>query len=269
MIEREILVANTKTQKKSKLITTATTLGELKAAMDAENIDYSDMTFTEGISKTQLLDDATQLPSNLMYKGKPTNNLVILLTNTKKKIASGAMSRKEAYQAVKDNNLQEEVKKEFGRNFTQVPTDCLIKFIAEHTESTLAEEEEASVAPEAPEVKTNVEPDPAISEEEKAKIAESFMNEENDICSVDDIIADAQLKSIEDSIFYHVVYLTHNETLDIEDVEHLSKDIDWLLKCMKYDASKESFKTPKAVVSTSDGSINDDDINDMLNDLGI
>ena len=32
MIEREILVANTKTQRRYKLTTSATTLGELKAA---------------------------------------------------------------------------------------------------------------------------------------------------------------------------------------------------------------------------------------------
>ena len=106
-MEREILIANTKTQKRSKVTTSATTLGELKADLRAAGIDYSGMTFTEGISKTQLLDDATQLPQNVMYKGQPTNNLVILLTNTKKNIASGAMSRKEVYQAIKDNNLQE------------------------------------------------------------------------------------------------------------------------------------------------------------------
>jgi len=124
-MEREILIANTKTQKRSKITTSATTLGELKADLQAAGIDYSNMTFTEGISKTQLLNDATQLPQNVMYKGQPTNNLVILLTNTKKNISSGTMTRKEAYQAIKDNNLQDAVKEEFGRNFTQVPTsDC-------------------------------------------------------------------------------------------------------------------------------------------------
>ena len=101
-MEREILIANTKTQKRSKITTSATTLGELKADLRAAGIDYSNMTFTEGISKTQLLNDDTQLPQNIMYKGQPTNNLVILLTNTKKNISSGAMTRKEAYQAIKD-----------------------------------------------------------------------------------------------------------------------------------------------------------------------
>lgn len=125
MEAREILVANTKTQKRSKITTAATTLGELKAAMANAGIDYSGMTFTEGISKIQLLDDATQLPQNVMYKGQATNNLVILLTNTKKNIASGGESRQEAYQYIKEHNLQDIVKREFGRNFTQVPTDNL------------------------------------------------------------------------------------------------------------------------------------------------
>ena len=65
-MEREILIANTKTQKRSKVTTSATTLGELKADLRAAGIDYSGMTFTEGISKTQLLDNATQMPQTVM-----------------------------------------------------------------------------------------------------------------------------------------------------------------------------------------------------------
>lgn len=129
MENREILVANTKTQKRSKVTTDATTLGELKQALSAAGVDYSGMTFTEGISKTQLLDDATQLPQNVMYKGQATNNLVILLTNTKKNIASGIGTRQEAYQIIKDNNLQDEIKNVYGRNFTQVPTANLWELI--------------------------------------------------------------------------------------------------------------------------------------------
>ena len=107
MENREILVANTRTQRRDKIITNATTLGELKSALTSAGIHVSGRTFTEGISKTQLLDDATQLPQNVMYKGNPTNNLVILLTNTKKNIASGTMSRQEAYAAIKGDNLQD------------------------------------------------------------------------------------------------------------------------------------------------------------------
>lgn len=134
MIEREILVANTKTQRRYKLTTSATTLGELKAAMMENDIDYSGLDFTEGITKTQLLDDASLLPANVPYKGSVTNNLVILLTNNKKKIDSGTedvslTDRAEAYRIIKEHVLQDAVKEEFGRNFTQVPTAALWAFI--------------------------------------------------------------------------------------------------------------------------------------------
>ena len=133
MEERTILIANTKTQQRHELHTAATTLGELKAAMIEAGIDYSGMDFTEGISKTHLLGDDTQLPSNVMFRGAPTNNLVMLLTNTTKNIASGSgeRSRKEAYEII--NEVGEEAKTaivmQFGRNYTQVKTDDLWAFI--------------------------------------------------------------------------------------------------------------------------------------------
>ena len=141
MENREILVANTKTQTRVKVTTNATTLGELKAAFDAQGIDYSGMTFTEGITKTQLLDDSSPLPKDVMYKGQPTNSLVILLTNTKKNIASGAGDRKVAYEIIKDRQLQDAVKETFGKNFTQVTTDQLWEFI--HDNEVEDEEDES------------------------------------------------------------------------------------------------------------------------------
>lgn len=132
MIEREILVANTKTQTRKKITTNAATLGELKAVLTQEGIDYTDMTFTEGISKTQLLDDSTPLPRDVMYKGAPTNNLVILLTNTRKKIPSGMGTRKEAYAIIKENDMMEGIKDEFGYNYTNISTEDLWNYIGEH-----------------------------------------------------------------------------------------------------------------------------------------
>lgn len=132
MIEREILVANTKTQTRKKITTNAATLGELKAVLTQEGIDYTDMTFTEGISKTQLLDDSTPLPRDVMYKGAPTNNLVILLTNTRKKIPSGMGTRKEAYAIIKENDMMEGIKDEFGYNYTNISTEDLWNYINEH-----------------------------------------------------------------------------------------------------------------------------------------
>lgn len=146
MENREILVANTKTQTRTKITTDASTLGELKAAFIDAGIDFEDMTFTEGISKTQLVDDSSQLPHDVMYKGNKTNNLVILLTNTNKKIKSGAVtgtiSRADVYAEIKDCNLQDKIKEAFGKNFTQVSTADLLAFIEPFTDRFNEEEDD-------------------------------------------------------------------------------------------------------------------------------
>lgn len=263
-MEREILIANTKTQKRSKVTTSATTLGELKADLRAAGIDYNGMTFTEGISKTQLLDDATQLPQNVMYKGQPTNNLVILLTNTKKNIASGTMSRKEVYQAIKDNNLQEAVKEEFGRNFTQVPTSDLLVF--------LAQDGNAEVTETLDDKPTDTENNVIIASEVEEK--ETPDTEDEDLPDyVDDIITDTRVDSTVNSLYVHIAILVDNEVLSVADLEELSADIEYLTKVAKKEQNtveKLPFEeTPKKAVSTSDGSITDDDIDDMLDELGV
>lgn len=108
----------------------AETLGELKRDLTQNGIDYSGKVFREGLSRTELVDDASVLPSNLMWKGEVTNNLVFTLITEHKKIKSGAMTRAEAYAAVKKANLQDTVKAKFGKNFTQVGTADLEAFLA-------------------------------------------------------------------------------------------------------------------------------------------
>ena len=120
MENRTIIIANNKTQRRYSIETSATTLGELQDQMIEQGIDFSGMTFTEGISKTQLLTRESLLPTNVMYKGQPTNNLVMLLTNPNKQIASGAMNRKELYAKIKELGIQDSIKEEFGKNYTMV-----------------------------------------------------------------------------------------------------------------------------------------------------
>ena len=151
MNTRTIMVANTKTQQRHELNTSATTLGELKADMRQAGIDYSGMTFTEGISKTQLISDDSLLPTNVMYKGAPTNNLVMLLTNTTKNIASGCgdveeRSRKKAYDIISNwgQKAKDDIKVVFGKNYTQVKTSDLWKYIDEECD----EQDEQDEAPE-------------------------------------------------------------------------------------------------------------------------
>ena len=98
---------------------TATNLGELKAEMRAAGIDYNGMTFYEGHLRAELKDDASPLPTNIPYKGTTVNDLVFMLTTPEKKVKSGAMSRAEAYAAIKERGLQEVCKNTYGKNFTQ------------------------------------------------------------------------------------------------------------------------------------------------------
>lgn len=129
MEARKITVVQTKNQKKSVIMSAATTLAELKSDLRANNIDYSGMTFFEGTSKVELKNDASILPHDVPYKGIVTNELVFMLTNTNKKIRSGAMSRTEAYNAIKSMSLQDACVKKFGKNFTMCKTADLIALV--------------------------------------------------------------------------------------------------------------------------------------------
>lgn len=131
MEARKITIVQTKNQKKSVIMSSAMTLSELKADLRQNGIDYDGMTFFEGTSKVELKNDASVLPHDVPYKGTVTNELVFMLTNTNKKIRSGAMSRKEAYDAIKANNLQAECVKRFGKNFTMCKTADLISLVEE------------------------------------------------------------------------------------------------------------------------------------------
>jgi hypothetical protein len=53
----------------------------------------------------------------------------MLLTNTNKQIASGAMDRKEVYRKVKELNLQEAINEGEGINWTRCKTDILEGYI--------------------------------------------------------------------------------------------------------------------------------------------
>lgn len=131
MEARKITVVQTKNQRKSVIMSAATTLAELKSDLRANGIDYDGMTFFEGTSKVELKNDASVLPHDVPYKGTVTNELVFMLTNTNKKIRSGAvaMSRAEAYSAIKSMGLQDACVKKFGKNFTMCKTTDLIALV--------------------------------------------------------------------------------------------------------------------------------------------
>lgn len=145
MEARKITVVQTKNQKKSVIMSAATTLAELKSDLRANDIDYNGMTFFEGTSKVELKNDASVLPHDVPYKGTITNELVFMLTNTNKKIRSGAvaMSRAEAYSAIKSMGLQDACVKKFGKNFTMCKTADLIALIQSNGASKPAPKAEA------------------------------------------------------------------------------------------------------------------------------
>lgn len=267
-MEKEIFIANTKTQKRSKITTSATTLGELKADLRAAGINFQNMTFTEGISKTQLLSDDTQLPQNVIYKGQPTNNLVILLTNTKKNIASGVLSRKEAYNLIKQNSLENAVKTKFGRNFTQVPTLDLIKFIGTNAKK--------SETPKTEGIKTNAKEENTVPSGNASDISNvdnknnvdneaNVVNENN--ASNESNIPTVQASAIADSLFTHISTLVAKGVLIIPDLYMLEKDIHKLI-ISKDDIVADTLNQAQCV-TTPNNLIDDDDIDDIIDDLDL
>lgn len=132
METRKITIANTRDQKKSVLMTAATTLGELKRDMNAAGINYADMDFIEALTKTQLRGDDSVLPHDVPYNHTTTNELVFLLTIPNRKIKSGS-ERNEVYMRINNGDdsvmLKEAIKNRFGRNYTMVTTSDLEDFI--------------------------------------------------------------------------------------------------------------------------------------------
>lgn len=141
---RKVTIINNKTQSQKVIqASTATTLGELKREMREAGIEYEGMTFFEGHLRAELKDDASILPTNIPYKGQVVNDLTFLLTAPEKKIKSGAMSRAEAYNAIKARGLQDECVKRFGKNFTMCKTQDLIDLLGEGGAPAKEEKKEA------------------------------------------------------------------------------------------------------------------------------
>ena len=152
MEARRIIVISTKTQRKQIIMSAATTLEELKRDLEAANVDYEGMTFYEGLSKTELKDNKSLLPHDISYKGQVTNELVFMLTNPNKKIASGVLSprRLKLYEEIKRSNLEYKCKEKYNKVYTQCSDNDLIHLIAENsTESCACEDTNVETAPEA------------------------------------------------------------------------------------------------------------------------
>ena len=231
MEARKITVVSTQTQRKSVITTGAETLAELKSALDEAGINYDGMTFYEGTSRTELKDNTSVLPKDVPYKGTTTNELVFMLTNTNKKIKSGAMSRAEVYAAIKANNLQDAVKSKFGKNFTQCSTEDLIGMLAKSVET-----KPAAKAKEAPKAAK-----PAAKKETKAETKAEKPVE------VVDKVARKAISELVDALY-------SNDSLDSEDADNI-----------RYILGNAGYKEDEDSKDAS--SYSDDDIDNMFDFL--
>ena len=159
MEARKILFVMNSSSSQKSIMSEATTLGALKADMRAAGINYDNMTFFEGRTRTELKDDASVLPTNVPVAAKgttpasTTNDLVFMLTTANKKIKSGAVDSKDrrpiAYAQIKQLGLQDACKAKYGKNFTQCSTPDLEALIASNSSNET--KVESKVAPKAKE----------------------------------------------------------------------------------------------------------------------
>lgn len=136
MEARKILFVMNNSSSQKSIMSEAETLGALKADMRRAGINYDNMTFYEGRTRTELKDNASVLPTNVPVAAKgttpatTTNDLVFMLTTANKKIRSGAGDRPAAYAKIKQLGLQDACKAKYGKNFTQCSTSDLEALVA-------------------------------------------------------------------------------------------------------------------------------------------
>lgn len=149
MEARNITIVTTQNQNKYVVNTDATTLRELKVALDTHNVPYAGMTFYEGLSHTELLTDDSVLPHDVPYKGNTTNELVFMLTTPNKKIKSGAVlpeTRQALYDTLEEMGLKDEVLRVYGKNFTQCKNSELMAVIEDAQKSVFEGEDNVEKA---------------------------------------------------------------------------------------------------------------------------
>lgn len=237
MEARKITVVNSMSQSSKTIMSGASTLGELKDDLTANHITFNnDCSFTEGISRTALLNDDSQLPMNVTYRGNQTNELVILISATKSKISSGAFERGDLYYMIhNDVNLRLYILEQSGKNFTNISTAELNNLVNNYQEHhTLAH---------------TVTPD----EEED----DSYQSD--DVCSNED-------DDDEDSDVRNDVYEALNE-IDCFDETDINLIMEFIKNFMEY--KKHHGNIYSAVYNASNNGISSsysqDDLNDIIN----
>lgn len=190
METRKITIISTKNHSTKVINSAATTLGELKTDLDNAGIVYTDCTFFEGLTKTELKNNDAILPHDVPYKGTITNNLVFMITNASKKIKSGA-DRKSILAEIKAKNLTEVVKNTYGKNYTNCKTEDLEKIFSMNNTSTPKEAPAKKEVPNKPAMKTT-DLSNYVTKAELREVIESLLKEmENaDVDYIEDVDID-------------------------------------------------------------------------------
>ena len=175
METRKITIISTKNHSTKVINSAATTLAELKADLNNAGISYTDCTFFEGLTKTELKNDAAILPHDVPYKGTTTNNLVFMITNASKKIKSGA-DRKSIIAEIKAKNLTEVVKNTYGKNYTNCKTEDLEKILSMNNTSAPKEAPAKKEVSNNPAIKTT-DLSSYVTKAELKEVIESLLEE--------------------------------------------------------------------------------------------
>lgn len=228
METRKITIISTKNHSTKFINSAATTLAELKSDLNKAGIEYKDCTFFEGLTKTELKNDAAILPHDVPYKGTTTNNLVFMITNASKKIRSGA-DRKSIIAEIKAKNLAEVVKNTYGKNYTNCKTEDLEKILSKNNVSTPKE------AP-AKKEEVNIMPDSATSENTeyitKAQLKEVIIGLVNALEDSGDVnyAEDVEIDNL--PIISKIVDSTNTTTKKEDDSPYSSNELDDMFKDM-------------------------------------
>ena len=224
METRKITIISTKNHSTKVINSAATTLGELKTDLDNAGIGYTDCTFFEGLTKTELKNNDAILPHDVPYKGTITNNLVFMITNASKKIKSGA-DRKSIIAEIKAKNLTEVVKNTYGKNYTNCKTEDLEKILSMNNTSTPKEAPAKKEVPNNPSINTtNL--SSYVTKAELREVIESLLKE----------MEDAEVDYVEDVDIDNIAIIgkvsSNNSEEEKSDSPYSSNELDDMFKDM-------------------------------------
>ena len=223
METRKITIISTKNHSTKVINSAATTLGELKTDLDNAGIGYTDCTFFEGLTKTELKNNDAILPHDVPYKGTITNNLVFMITNASKKIKSG-VDRKSIIAEIKSKNLTEVVKNTYGKNYTNCKTEDLEKILSMNNTSTPKEAPAKKEVPNNSAIKTT-DLSSYVTKAELRKVIESLLEE----------MENAEVDYVEDVDIDNIAIIgdiSSNNSKKEDDSPYSSNELDDMFKDM-------------------------------------